>query len=55
MRFEEAIEPEIYFVRYPYGIYKGEMKEQVPYGFGKMKYKNGDIYIGQFKDGMRNG
>ena len=44
--------------------YKGEVKAQVPHtsmgpknvpNEGKMEWPNGDVYIGQFKNGKRHG
>ena len=32
-----------------------EIRIPLPDGFGAMRYSNGDVYIGTFKDGMRKG
>ena len=36
-------------------IYEGDFVNNKPEGNGKDIYQNGDYYIGQFKNGLRNG
>ena len=36
-------------------LYKGPVRAQVPHGYGKMTWPNGDEYIGDFKNGKRHG
>ena len=36
-------------------FYEGEFKEGIPHGKGKITLWNGDIYIGEMKDGKRDG
>ena len=31
-------------------VYVGELKDNLKHGKGKLKYKNGDIYEGEFKN-----
>jgi hypothetical protein len=38
-----------------YGIYEGEYIDDEWNGFGRRIIANGDYYIGQWKEGMRNG
>ena len=35
--------------------YKGEIRAQVPHGFGKLKWPSGDVYVGYFVNGKRHG
>jgi hypothetical protein len=35
--------------------YTGTMKDGKPEGYGVMKYVNGSIYEGDWKDGKKNG
>jgi len=35
--------------------YKGEEKDGLPHNQGKQIWPNGDVYVGNFKEGMRNG
>ena len=44
MKFDEAIEPEIYIIRTPDGIYEGESREGLPHGFGKYISTNGKFF-----------
>ncbi len=37
------------------GTYKGPMKDDEPHGFAVFEYDNGDIYIGEYRYGTRNG
>lgn len=37
------------------GVYEGQWKENQQNGFGILKYSNGDIYKGYFKDGVPHG
>ena len=37
------------------GEYEGEIREGLPHGEGKFKYKNGDQYSGEFKNGLFDG
>lgn len=37
------------------GTYFGPLRERQPHSFGYFKYSNGDIYIGSYKNGVRNG
>ena len=35
--------------------YEGSVKNGVPWGKGTLTYKNGDIYLGEFENGEKNG
>ena len=37
------------------GTYFGPLRERQPHSFGYFKYSNGDIYVGSYKSGVRNG
>ncbi len=37
------------------GTYYGPVKNGKPHGYGYFKYENGDIYIGAYRDGQRDG
>ena len=37
------------------GIYEGNLKESVPDGHGQIRYYDGKVFVGEFKDGVANG
>ncbi len=37
------------------GTYYGPIKKNKPHGFGYFRYKNGDLYIGTYRNGTRDG
>lgn len=41
--------------KYTYGTYEGVLVDDQPNGFGKFTWNNGDIYMGQYKDGLWDG
>ena len=42
-------------IYYPNGIYEGQVNKKAFNGKGILKYKNGDIYEGDFEDGIKKG
>jgi len=38
-----------------WGLYEGPMKGDVPSGFGIFKYDNGDVFLGEYTNGLRTG
>ena len=43
------------FVKYPEGIYSGEIRNGIRTGSGFIKFNNGDKYSGKWKDDLPNG
>lgn len=37
------------------GTYKGPMRNGKPHGFATFRYDNGDMYVGEYRNGARNG
>ena len=35
--------------------YEGSVKNGVPWGKGTLTYRNGDVYLGEFENGEKNG
>ena len=38
-----------------WGLYEGPMKGDTPDGFGIFKYDNGDVFLGEYVNGLRSG
>lgn len=38
-----------------FGIYEGQYRDGVPNGFGRMIFRNGNFYVGEFSEGKISG